>query len=415
MTVSHRNAADAAIARPGRSRAEKRTQRLAWGVIGGAFAVWCALVALIVVSGRAYIGSAATPQNSGLDIQRGVVFYQDSLSQVQARAANGMGLSEGTLVEAAELTEADVRLFDGSALHLFPGTQVRLDAVRVGRFSDEASRVELSQQRGAARYSVAGSLPNGEGITLTTPHGRVELQRGEYLVWVRDTGTDVTAYSGKGHVEQGTATDRFRYEQRIEMPAGAPLASPQPLGENLIKNGDFSSDLTGWEPVDVQERGRKDVAGVRTLESFIIENLPVRGMRVFRDTAKDTHNETGISQQINRDVLPYRNLYINAWVRVDNASLSGGGYVGSEYPMMLQVDYVDTTGGRPSWSHGFYYANPENRPVINAEQIQQGAWLHYHGNLVELKDKPAFISSVRVIGSGHDFNAEVARVELIAE
>ena len=83
--------------------------------------------------------------------------------------------------------------------------------------------------------------------------------------------------------------------------------------------------------------------------------------------------------------------------------------------MMLQVDYVDATGGRPSWSHGFYYANPENRPVINAEQVAQGVWVRYQGNLVELKNRPAFIDSIRVVGSGHDFDASITQIELIAE
>src|SRR3954468_20136933 len=86
MTVSQQRAAGPSAPRARPAGAEVRAQRLAWSVIGGSFAVWCALVALAVVSGRAYIVTAATPQNSGLAIQRGVVFYQDALSQVQTRA-----------------------------------------------------------------------------------------------------------------------------------------------------------------------------------------------------------------------------------------------------------------------------------------------------------------------------------------
>src|SRR5690242_20297979 len=83
MTVSQQRTAGPVVPKARPARAGVRAQRLAWSVIAGAFAVWCALVALSVISVRAYIVTAATPQSSGLAIQRGVVFYQDALSQVQ--------------------------------------------------------------------------------------------------------------------------------------------------------------------------------------------------------------------------------------------------------------------------------------------------------------------------------------------
>lgn len=391
-----------------------RAQRLAWSTIVGAFLVWCILVVASADALRTYVFTAANPQQTLLEIDRGVVFYQDTLSAVQARAGSGMAVAEGTLVEAADQTEASLALFDGSSARLYPGSQVKLDAVRSGRFSDAASQVTLSQPRGAARYLVAGSLPNGEGISVSTPHGTVALQRGDYLVWVHDDATSVSAYAGKGHVQQGERVERFRFGQTVRFDASA-ISSPQPLGTPLIRNGAFSQGLDGWDPVDVQEKGRKDVPGVRTLTDYVLDGRALRALRVTRTSQKLTHNETGLEQAIDQDVLPYRNLYIRAWVRADYASLSGGGYAGSEYPMMLQVDYVDANGGRPGWSHGFYYANPENRPVINAELVQQGTWLYYQGNLAELRDRPAHINAVRVFASGHSFDATLAQIELIAE
>ena len=93
----------------------------------------------------------------------------------------------------------------------------------------------------------------------------------------------------------------------------------------------------------------------------------VQAVKLSRVTEKDTHNETGITQEINRDVSAYRNLAVTAWVKVSQASLSGGGYLGSEYPVMIRVNYTDEKGGRPGWTHGFYFSNPENRPTENGE------------------------------------------------
>ncbi len=401
---------------PTLDRAQARAQRLAWSILAGAFLVWCALVLAGGISVRRYTLTAATPQQGNLlAIARGEIFYQDILSPNQARASNGMALTEGTVLEAAQQTEADLTLFEGSGLHLFPGSQVRLDALRVGQFSDYASRVDLSQDRGAVRYQVSGALPFIEGVTLTTPHGVFTLQRGEFLVWVHPDETVVTTYVGKGSVKIAAQLERFRFEQTIRVLANGTIESPGPMGENLVRNGTFALRQAEWEPIDEQEEGRKDVRGLRSLDEYLLNGQSIRALRVWRATDKDTHNETGLFQTIERDVTPYRNLFVRAWVRVDAASLSGGGYAGSEYPMMIQVEYTDTTGGRPMWTHGFYYSNPENRPVINAEQIPQSVWYYYQGDLTELKDRPAFIKTIRVLGSGHDFDATVTGIELLAQ
>ncbi len=114
-------------------------------------------------------------------------------------------------------------------------------------------------------------------------------------------------------------------------------------------------------------------------------------------------------------MFPYKRLVISAWVKLNYASLSGGGYAGSEYPMAIRVKYLDFRGGEPNWAHGFYYDNPERRPTTNAERIVRGEWYFYVGDLATLDPRPSVIRSIEVLGSGHDFDAEIADIHLIAE
>jgi hypothetical protein len=141
-------------------------------------------------------------------------------------------------------------------------------------------------------------------------------------------------------------------------------------------------------------------------------------MRIVRESQAQAHGETGLKQVLDLDVRGFRKLYLEAWVRVDRASLSGGGQLGSEYPMMLRLYYEGPIGGsRPNWVNGFYAANPENRPVIDAEQVPAGEWVRY---FVDLKDQEASRQPYRllefdVLGQGHTYEAWIADVRLIGE
>ena len=187
------------------------------------------------------------------------------------------------------------------------------------------------------------------------------------------------------------------------------------LSENLLKNGDFVRQFQGWTMLDKGEPGRPDIGGLRQLVDETIAGRQVQALRISRNTDKDTHNETGIMQEINRDVSAYRNVAVTGWVKVSQASLSGGGYLGSEYPVMFRVNYTDDKGGRPGWTHGFYYANPELRPTENGEIISQGEWYPFLSRLTDLPDRPITIRSIEILSAGHDFDATVADIRIIAE
>ncbi len=395
--------------------AARRAERRTWVCLSVAFLLWCALAVGLAAAANNYRRYATESPPAVLAAERGTVFYASGVAVPQVRARAGMALDEGGLIEPGDNGTATLELFDGSSVQLMPKSKLELATLRVGTFNQDHTRLSLNLVDGAAALSIAGRLPYAREVTVATPHGIVSLSKGDYLVWVDDEGTRVSSYTGRAKVEMGDNVVRLRDGQRATLPLDGYPRGPFGLADNLIRNGDFSRQLQGWTMLDKGESGRADTGGSRRLVEDTIAGRKVQALHISRDSPRDTHYESGIVQEINRDVSAYRNITFTAWVRVDHASLSGGGYLGSEFPIMFRVHYTDEKGGRPGWSHGFYYANPENRPTDGGELIAQGQWFPYLGRLSELPDRPTFIRSVEVLSAGHDFDAMVADVRLVVE
>lgn len=392
-----------------------KARRRAWVCLVIAFAIWCTLAGSLVSTGWMYRRNATESPPAALNVERGTVFYGGPATADQMRARPGMTAEEGGLIEIGENGRATLDLFDGSTVRLMGNTKMELSLLRVGTFNADHTRLVLGMIEGAAHFNVAGKLPYGREVVLNTPHGRVSLSKGEYLVWVQEDGTRVSSYVGQAKAGIDDHAVRIRDGQRALLPTDGFPRGPFVLSENLLRNGDFARQFQGWTMLDKGEPGRPDIGGLRQLVEETIAGRRVQALRISRNTDKDTHNETGITQEINRDVSAYRNVAVTGWVKVSNASLSGGGYLGSEYPVMFRVNYTDEKGGRPGWTHGFYYANPELRPTENGEIISQGEWYPFLSRLTDLPDRPIMIRSIEILSAGHDFDATVADIRIVAE
>jgi hypothetical protein len=259
------------------------------------------------------------------------------------------------------------------------------------------------------------------------PNEVIKLTKGDYLVWVQPNTTRLIAYDGQAKAllnrleptaeQTPEVVHRLRDQKWLAFgPDRAEKIRPSDLPEQLLKNRDFSRGFgEAWSPIEIGEKGRPDVGGQRSIVEETINGQIYRSLRLLRDTAKDTHNETGLTQLVDRDVWAYRGLTFSALVKVTAASLDGGGYAGSEYPLMFRIHYVAENGGSYTWAHGFYVKNPTSRPTELGEELVAGQWYEYTLDMTQLKDRPAFIASVEVLASGHDYDAQAANIQLTAE
>jgi hypothetical protein len=388
---------------------------LTWAVVWVAFAAWAALVGVggLWVFSLAQQAAALAP--STLESVAGVILYREADRRTEATAQEGLQLFDGDELAASFGSSATLRVFDGSLLQIFPNARLRVTATRIGRFNPSTTQASFALVAGAVRLSVPESSSRAHRLTVTTPYGAAAFLPGEYTLRVEPDAARISVVGGRvlagtvGEVVEVAAGQKIRF-----LADGSP---PQVVDrmEDVLVNGSFANRFLGWEPWEDREQGRPDVPGRLDILPGADAGAPPSVLRVARNSQRDAHNEPGLRQRLDRDVSGARDVRIEAKVRVEFASLSGGGYLGSEYPMMIRIRFRDALGGDRVWTQGFYYDNSENRPVPVGQQIEQGVWTPVAADLTRPSGQFAAIEAIEVFGAGHTFDASIGEIRLLVD
>ena len=393
---------------------ERDAEKIAWGVLWSAFGVFLLLLFGIPAGVYLYLSTATDPHDSAMTVLSGTV-----LVDVTGRDSSGergtRQLPEGATIRTDDTSRVSLTLFDGSTVVVFPNTQVTLSEMRTARYAlgPQTPQVQMDLRAGRLRLSVPASTDLHDVRTLT-PQSDAVLRHGDYLVEVVGEQSNVVVRNGQAVVHGQQATLTLNARERSLVQAGQAPRGPLPAERDLLNNGSFTDPLTDtWRVYDDQGGD----GGVVNGSVGVIDAQTRRGARFLRSGSKGDHDESGIDQQVNKDVFDAINLRLRADVLLNFQSLSGGGYLSSEFPLMLKVKYRDIKGGENFWVHGFYYQNDSHNPTINGDLIPKGIWYPYESpNLVQaLNPKPSQILSVQIYGSGWDFESFVTDVGLIVE
>lgn len=396
-----------------RTPAAVRAERRAWLVLWVAFATFCALVFAVVKFTVDYVTTAELDQGARVIASRGRVFLNSPGSAEPTVLGTRAELGVGTLVTLDRtVSSAELQFFDESRIKVSSGASVELTRMEVGRFVNQHSLV-LTQRSGPIRYVTGGPM------SVVVPKGLVQLAgRGDYTVWLDDEITRVLVYSGEARVSTSGAAVAVADGKRAEIDAAGQLQAPVDRPMTLLANEDFTLHDHNWEPLD-KPNSPLDVNGSRLWVEGPPE-APGTALRVVRESVKGEHGETGLIQQLDRDVSGFRHLWLEAFVRVDYADLSGGGTLGSEYPMMLRLRYEGAVeGSKPDWAVGFYYSNQDNRVVPDwlGQLWPQGEWRPYRVDLMdtETSNIPYRLLEFAVFGQGHSYDARIAGLSLVGD
>ncbi len=398
---------------PAARRSDRQMQRLTWVAVLSGLVVWGALV---VAAGRwtlDMLRQSSAPAPSSLESVAGVVLYREADHRNDVSADAGIQLFDGDELATSFGSTAVIRLFDGTSLELFPEARVRIESARVGRFNPGATVARLALERGAARVTVPDAENQPHTVTVVTPHAPAAFAPGAYTLRVWSNETRISVWEGRSRVVTGGEAIAVDAGQKVVLGKDPPRYRVGEVLEDVVMNGNFAARFEGWEPWEEREQDRPDVPGRIELTSPF--DGPARALRVSRESVRDAHNETGLRQQLGRDVNGARAIVLEARVKVDYSSLSGGGYLGSEYPMMIRIRARDRRGSDQIWTQGFYYANPENRPTSRGILVQRGEWTDFRVDLTQVMSQVATIESIEVFGAGHTFDASITGVRLLVD
>jgi hypothetical protein len=139
---------------------------------------------------------------------------------------------------------------------------------------------------------------------------------------------------------------------------------------------------------------------------------------------------TAVEQPLAINALGCASLALSIDVRVDYHNLVAGGFVtpAFEWPVILQIDYLDTGGNAQTWRFGWYLTNPGDGPPGPVSDPGQGLipfyndlavpgalWVANTFNLKTELPQAVTITNLRVGGSGWDFEGFVDNVVLQCE
>jgi hypothetical protein len=242
----------------------------------------------------------------------------------------------------------------------------------------------------------------------------VSNERSEIIVQRGSAEVAAAASTGTGTAEPAKAVG-LGARQRTLVEFGKSPVAPLKAERDLVSNGDFAAPLsTGWTVFNDQGGDGGEVDG----SAVLVVDESRRAVRFNRLGGQFNHCETIIEQTVNRDLPdPLTTFRVRAIVKLVNQSLSGGGYLSSEYPLMVKIRYRDIYGSEGEWIHGFYYQNLNNNPTMYGQQIPQGSWYFYESeNLVgTFSVTPSRIIWVRVSASGWNYESLVSEISLIVE
>jgi hypothetical protein len=446
-------------------------QRLAWGVVWLAFALFCLLFAGSVIGVYFFLFDSTVPMQVTLNVSRGTAGVTGSdLLELVVRDQEWFVIPGNLITIPADaqglLFLQDVRTEQAfiSAVTLRSDTRAVIsDAVRP-RFdwSDQGYVAHLDQISGDFDILIPSGSTRSILLIMTTESGDAVYmtQAGRYAVSARRDTLEVVNFTGEALL---VANDRVNTRA---IPAGqrgilfmqSNAIESRPGFIDLLANNPSPSNGENGNPGALTSP--EDWICFTTEQSqspsgtYSFETLEGRDtVHLLRGDNATTHWETRCSQRLGPttlgiDIGSYNYLGIRATFRINTSSLAVCGTAATECPLMFNMQYLTAsssevvTGTRDpdafgslinpegesalhNWYKGFFvvpagqFASPLRCPSCVQEHsfIRAEQWYTYDsGNLlaVQTPDQlPRFLLNFSFYASGHQYDVYVSDVMLL--
>ena len=397
----------AAIRAPERHRG---MQVLAWLSLLIALGLLTAAVIYVPRSIGAMFGGVSESRPTSAKVLEGTVLVQPPATATWQGLATRADLAEGTRLRTDDRSRAFLHTREGSTVLLYNDTELAVQRMRYGRFNPALQDSVLRLFNGRVQVGVAQHPAAPERrLTVLAAEGRLDLREGTYRVEMESDGAvHLSVRHGSALVWLGSRVIEAPAGRRVVLQPDGSILGPLPLERDLLRDP-LLEDLaygTTWTAFVVTEAGTSGTVTPQANAVWFERQTP--------DGSTDRHGESGIVQDLDRDVRDYVNLSLRADVRTDRQTLSGGGTAGTEYPLMLRLTYLDAEGREQIWAAGFYHQNDAGLSIKLGRQIPPGEWITFdHPTLLqEIRPAPVRLRRLEVLGSGWEYRSAIRRVEL---
>ena len=393
------------------SRSYQGLQRLAWATLVVSFLIFLALVYAFPHALRLVVESIRQDVAVPVRVISGQEVYVHAAgSPSWVVRFDRTVLNPGDSIRTDEDSRAFLVLPDYSTVLMYPNSRLSLVSSNLVRYQPEKMEVVLQQVRGRSRIGVAPvRSPESRVFRVHAPSFTADLMEGSYTVEViAESRSSLGARLGNAIVSDGERVLSLSARERVTTEDGQLPEAPLPAAQDLVQRGDFSGTDSDFRTHWIEEDRSIDAPS----GAVMIEDDGVHLKRVGEGPGQSV-----FLQQVNRDVWDFEELVLRARVKAVYQSLPGGGWKGTEYPIMLRIRYRDVSGEEREWSHGFYYFVPSEEGFLthNATRIEQDAWYTYEHNILHLAQRPVYIRTVELVASGRSYEGVVQYVSLVGE
>ena len=394
----------------------KTPERKAWISLLAAFSIFAILVVSIPIGVRWYLLSATRPEVTQLEVISGTILVHSPGQPAPSGVTDVTQAVEQAEARTDETSWGTLTFFDQSSAVMYSETELQILETRTPRFqiSSQPDLIKLWVSGGRVRIAVTPANGRERQFEVHTPHAVAKLQEGSYSVEVSNEETEIAVREGQAVVSGNGGVREIDRGERTNVAISQPPTSPVAAARDLVLNGNFRDGLNHWSVYN--EQGVD--GGVVNGQAEVILSNDRHAVRLARMGEDGNHCETGIIQDTYKDVRDFDSLKLHADVQLLYQSLSGGGYLSSEFPIIVRIDYKDQYGIDRFWTHGFFYQNESTFPVQSGTEIPRYRWYPYESDnlMVELGNlRPTWITSIRIYASGWNYQSMVSDVGLIVE
>lgn len=417
-------------------RVVSRQTRRAWVAMTVGLLLFLGTIAGIVGLGTYYFRHATAPETAAVTVISG------SGALIRAHDATDWTLitddttiSEGDELSTALGTVLWVTLFDGSTVEVSEDTVLEVARMRSSRFFDSTKHIVLRPRHGTIYVAMA---PHGDyeyseltvdardtQVTMTDGPGRDEV--GSFLVEVQtftsaEAGPDDT-YWVRAAVLRGAATlkteqgaRRLLGNEQVRVDPTGAIGEKTPAVRQLIADGSFNYGLSNWVEFHDATAGESAPtrAGSVELVNDWIDGEHAVAVELSRSASDGRSARTGIRQRIGQTLRVYSSVRLEFQIKVSTQEPLGGGTNLDQFPLVVELNYVDVVGEERKWSRSFYALDDPALPVPNevGSRLDVDRWEHVIFDLRNLSPLPRQITSIVVYASGQSYRTMVTNVSL---
>jgi hypothetical protein len=407
--------------------------RRAWVIVIACFAAFVTLSTVAINTGAWVYRHATAPETASLTVVSGSGVLVRSPSDPDWRLVEAPGtLREGDRISTALGTVAVIRTFDGSTVEVAEDTVVRLARMRSSRFLDRTKLNMFEVERGAIYVSMAsrGEFTYSE-VVVVTPALRVVMpdERGQdgfgaFLVEVTDdpaSGHRDEARIGVLHgmvwLEINGSRTALTANQQVIVDGAGTIGPVTPIVRELVRNGTFVSGFEGWVPFI--QRGPTVPEGSPTNASVELvpeatEYGPAVAVELLRRSGSTGPVSTGIRQRIGKTIRVHSSLRLQIDAKISDQHPPSSGSNLNEFPLMIEINYIDINGQEARWTSGYYVLADESTPIPHnrATKLDRDAWQRIVFDLRFLSPLPQQVTSIVVYASGQSYQTRIANISL---